>query len=330
MRHKAISLMSGGLDSVLATILISQQDIDVLAIKFLTPFGCDLEDSSCGFDASHVAKRFGFSFKICPMGEEYVKMVKNPEYGWGKNMNPCIDCRIMMLNWAKEVMANTGAEFLITGEVLNQRPMSQTRNKLDEVEKKTGLEGKLLRPLSARLLRETDPEKEGYVDRSKLMSIEGRSRSVQLELARKFGLTRDDYGQPAGGCLLTDPSFSNRLRDYWKYSESTCINDIELLKIGRHFRYSADTKIIVGRNKLENDLLAGHLREGITIIEFDVPAPTVLIQGTINEEIKSAAIQIGMKYTKNHPHTVVIRDVHSERNEQIDGFLEQVELLHIT
>ncbi|MBI4243276.1 MAG: tRNA 4-thiouridine(8) synthase ThiI [Planctomycetes bacterium] len=332
MKHKAISLFSGGLDSVLSTIIISQLNIDVTAIKFLTPFGCDMEDSSCGFDASHVAKRFGFNFKVCPMGEEYVQMVKSPTYGWGKNMNPCIDCRIMMLNWAKEILKETGAEFIITGEVLNQRPMSQTTLKLREIEQHTCLNGLILRPLSAKLLPPTIPEQKGIIDREKLYDIEGRSRNIQLNLARQFNLTNEDHGQPSGGCLLTDPSFSNRLKDFWKNSDSTSVRNIELLKIGRHFRYSRSIKIIVGRNETENSILNQMASDNETLIEFNKPAPTILIQGELTPLIKEIAIRMGLKYSKHSPTSVIIKSQEKSREEEISLLLADpmVELLHIT
>lgn len=327
---KAISLFSGGLDSVLSTVIISKQGIEVTAVKFLTPFGCNIDDSSCGFDASHLAARFGFSFKVCPLGEEYVKMVRSPRYGWGKNMNPCIDCRIMMLQWAADIMQDVGAEFVITGEVLNQRPMSQTAEKLKQIEVQTGLEGRLLRPLSARLLPPTIAEQNGLVDRESLYAIQGRSRKHQLMLANQFGLTEDDHGQPSGGCLLTDPSYSNRLRDFWAHSNSTSVRDMEILKVGRHFRYSSDTKIIIGRNDTENQLLRRLASDEEAVIEFDVPSPTVIIQGHINDEIKTAAVKLGLEYTKHHATSYTFKHSGTATTEPVSSLDRSVDVIHIT
>jgi tRNA-specific 2-thiouridylase len=281
MQVKAISLLSGGLDSTLATLLVVRQGVPVVAVKFVTAFGCDAgEGSSCGFDASSLASRFGFELKLCPMGEEYVEMVKAPAHGWGKNMNPCVDCRIMMLRWGRELMQETGAGFLVTGEVLDQRPMSQNRPMLGEVERETGLEGLLLRPLSAKLLPPTIPEQRGWVDRERLLDISGRSRKRQLELAREFGLTTEEFGQPAGGCLLTDPGFSTRLRDLWDHDPAAGITDIQLLKLGRHFRIDGTNKVVVGRNESENDAIEALRRTGDVLLKpKDVPGPSVILRG---------------------------------------------------
>ncbi|HLG42109.1 MAG TPA: hypothetical protein VI643_02000 [Planctomycetota bacterium] len=300
MQVKAISLLSGGLDSTLSTLLLARQGVPVTAVKFVTAFGCDAdgEGSSCGFDATSLASRFGFELKLCPMGEEYVEMVKAPAHGWGKNMNPCIDCRIMMLDWAKELMRETGARFIITGEVLDQRPMSQNRPMLGEVEKVAGLEGLLLRPLSAKLLPITLPEREGWVDREKLEGISGRSRKRQLELAREFGLTTEEFGQPAGGCLLTDPGFSARLRDLWDHDPSAGISDIHLLKVGRHFRVTGSGKIVVGRDEGENSAIEALRRRGDVLLKpKDVPGPSVILRGRPDDAFVAVAAALTCRYS---------------------------------
>jgi tRNA U34 2-thiouridine synthase MnmA/TrmU len=305
MTIRAVSLLSGGLDSTLATILVVRQGVPVTGVKFLTPFGCDVgEGSSCGFDVTSVARRFGFELKLSPMGQEYVQMVKGPKHGRGKNMNPCIDCRIMMLSWAKEF----GADFIITGEVLNQRPMSQNRPMMDEVIKETGLEGYVLRPLSAKLLEPTVPELKGWVDRERLEGISGRSRKRQIELAHELGLTEEDFGQPAGGCLLTDPGYSTRLRDLWEFDPDAEMSDINLLKVGRHFRVDGESKIIVGRNESENGLIEGLSRWGDVLVKpKDVPGPSVLLRGRYDESAIPLAMGLTRKYSDGHgPGPVIV------------------------
>jgi tRNA U34 2-thiouridine synthase MnmA/TrmU len=306
---RAISLLSGGLDSTLATILVARQGVTVLAVKFLTPFGCDIgEGSSCGFDASSVARRFGFDLKLAPMGREYVEIVKNPPHGRGKNMNPCIDCRIMMLRWAKEYLEPGGADFLVTGEVLNQRPMSQNRPMMDEVVRASGLEGLVLRPLSAKLLPATLPEINGWIEREKLEAISGRSRKRQIDLAAELGLTDEDFGQPAGGCLLTDPAYSRRLQDLWEFDPEAEISDIHLLKVGRHFRIDGRAKIIVGRNEAENGLIEGLSRWGDVVVKpADVPGPSVLLRGRFEDSALNLAMGLTRKYSDGHgPGPVIL------------------------
>jgi tRNA U34 2-thiouridine synthase MnmA/TrmU len=326
MSVKAVSLLSGGLDSTLATILVARQGVHVTAVKFLTPFGCDVgEGSSCGFDVSSIANRFGFELKLSPMGQEYVDMVKDPAHGRGKNMNPCIDCRIMMLSWAKEYMVPGGADFLITGEVLDQRPMSQNRLMLDEVIKKANLEGYVLRPLSAKLLPPTIPEQKGWVDRDKLEGIFGRSRKRQIELAKEFGLTENDYGQPAGGCLLTDPGYSTRLRDLWDHDPEAEMSDITLLKVGRHFRVNRQAKIIVGRNEHENELIEALTRWGDVLVKpKDVPGPSVMLRGQFDDSAIPLATGLTRKYSdgKGPGPVIVLRfgdSTVTESEREVDG-----------
>jgi tRNA U34 2-thiouridine synthase MnmA/TrmU len=296
---RVISLLSGGLDSTLATLLVTRQGVPVTAVKYLTSFGCDVgEGSSCGFDPGSLAERFGFQLKLCPMGQDFVDLVRNPPHGRGKNMNPCIDCRIIMLRWAKELMPELGAEIIVTGEVLGQRPMSQNRRSLDEVEKESGLEGRLLRPLSARLLTPTIAETEGWIDRSRLMDFSGRSRKPQLRLAAEFGLTEKDFGQPAGGCLLTDPGFSSRLKDLWDFDPEAGDRDIQLLKVGRHFRVDADVKIVVGRNESENGVIESLSGNGDVLIQpKDVPGPTVLLRAKAPGAYVAIAAALTRRYS---------------------------------
>ncbi|OQY41124.1 tRNA 4-thiouridine(8) synthase ThiI [Candidatus Atribacteria bacterium 4572_76] len=250
---KAVALFSGGLDSILAVKLIREQGIEVKGINFKTPFfGLN--------EAFAIAKDLNINLEIIDITEELLKILKKPKYGLGKNMNPCIDCHALMFKKAGEYMNKIGASFILSGEVLGERPMSQNRNSLNIIERESGFKGRILRPLSALLLAETIPEKEGLVDRNKLLDISGRSRKRQMELAAKMGIK--DYPSPAGGCKLTEPAFSKRLRDLFFTQESFSIEEIELLKLGRHFRLSKDIKLVVGRNKEENEQLQNFFQEG--------------------------------------------------------------------
>ena len=247
---KALALLSGGLDSTLALKLVLDLGVKVEAVNFVSPF-CLCRRGGCG--AYGVAKNFNVPLKTVNVGEEYLRVVRSPKFGYGKNMNPCIDCRIFMLKKAKQLARKMGASFILTGEVLNQRPMSQHRETLYLIEREAGLEGRILRPLSARLLRETEAEKEGLIDRDSLLSIEGRSRKKQIELAER--LTVEDYACPSGGCLLTYKEFANKLKDLFGHKKRISMKDVQMLKVGRHFR-SGKNKIVVGRNEGENKILA--------------------------------------------------------------------------
>ena len=276
---KAVALLSGGLDSNLAVRMMQEQGIEVEAIAVKTPF-CDFDcGKGCGHRVKEVAVDLGIKLKTVYFGEEYLKMLKDPKYGYGSGMNPCIDCRGMMYNAAKEHMEKIGADFIITGEVLGQRPMSQNGNALKIIENETQTNGKIVRPLSFRHLPVTDAEVQGLVKREKLGDIKGRSRKGQLQLAKKYDIA--DPPNAAGGCLLTDPAFSKRVRDLYDHSKDTPpdMNDVELLKIGRHFRLSDNTKLIVGRNKMENEILESLKLEDDIIIEVsNHVGPTCLLR----------------------------------------------------
>jgi tRNA-specific 2-thiouridylase len=282
---KALALLSGGLDSTLATKLILDQGIEVEAINFVSPF-CLCGKGGCG--AVGVAKKFNIPLKVVSVGKDYLKIIRNPPHGYGRNMNPCIDCRIFMLKQAKKYAKESGASFIFTGEVLGERPMSQHRQALDVIEKEAGLEGKILRPLSARLLPETEAEKKGWVNREKLMDIKGRSRKRQIETARKFSIK--DYPCPAGGCLLTCKEFADKLRDLFAQRKRVTLADVRLLKVGRHFRLS-ENKIIVGRNEVENKTLLQSKPKHDYYFEVQgCGSPITLLQGRKTKEaIKNAA-----------------------------------------
>lgn len=251
---KAVALYSGGLDSTLAILVAMKQGIKVTAITFLTHFGCDISDkSSCSKNPFAASEKFGFEVKLCHLADKFIEIVKNPKFGHGKNMNPCIDCRILMLKEAREFMKMTGADFIITGEVLYQRPMSQRKDTFPKIDREAGLEGYVLRPLSARLLKPTIPEQMGIVNREMFYNFHGRSRKPQMALAKEMGLT--EYPAPAGGCLLTDPIYSHRLKELLDHNPHPLLKDINLLRVGRHFRFSDNCKIIVGRDESENNAI---------------------------------------------------------------------------
>lgn len=289
-KAKCVALFSGGLDSSLAVLSMLEQDIEVTALMFLTHFGCDIVDkSSCSQNPEPMAEKFGFKVKLMHLGQKFIDIVKNPKHGYGKNMNPCVDCRILMLTEAKEFMRMSGADFLVTGEVLGQRPKSQMRNSLNLVVKEAGVEGILLRPLSAQLLEPTIPEQQGLVNREKLFGFNGRSRKPQMELAKKYGL--EDYPTPAAGCLLTDPGYSKKLKDLLTYKQDVTFDDLNLLRVGRHFRINPAVKMVAGRNSEENDKIeacAGN--KDIMLEAKDTGSPIVLLRGTPGpEEIEIAA-----------------------------------------
>ena len=282
MKVKALALFSGGLDSILAVKVIQEQGIDVLGITFVTPFfGAQ--------KSKEAAKRIGLPLLTLNITEEHLAMLKAPTYGYGRNMNPCIDCHALMLKIAGKKMEELEAGFLFTGEVLGQRPMSQSKQSLHVVAKNSGYDGYVLRPLSGRLLPETIPETEGKVNREKLLDIQGRGRKRQIEMAKEYGIT--DYSTPAGGCLLTDLMFSKRLKDLFEHQKDFKIRDIELLKSGRHIRLNEKTKIIVGRNKKDNATIQNFSEDEDTVINMKgFPGPTVLIPyGCDNKTLDRAA-----------------------------------------
>ena len=275
---KAVALLSGGLDSQLAVRMMKEQGIEVEAVAIKTPF-CDFDcGKGCGHKVLEVATELDINIKTVYLGKEYLTMLKNPKHGYGSGMNPCIDCRMMMYEEAKKHMEKIGASFVITGEVLHQRPMSQNSNALSIIERGTDMEGKILRPLSAKLLTPTTPEAKGLVDRSLLGSIRGRSRRGQLDLATKYGIL--DPPNAAGGCLLTDPQFSKRVRDLFKFVlTEPSLNDMDLLKIGRHFRLNPISKLVVGRNHDENQMLIAYCEDLDYLIQpVSIPGPVSILR----------------------------------------------------
>jgi tRNA U34 2-thiouridine synthase MnmA/TrmU len=294
---KAIALFSGGLDSSLSVLCMLKQGVEVTAITFLNHFGCSIGDrSSCSKDPFSASVKFGFKVKLSHLSDEFLKIVKNPKYGHGKNMNPCMDCRILMLKEAKELMNLTGADFLVTGEVLGQRPMSQRRDTFPVIDREAGVTGYVLRPLSAKLMKPTIPEETGIVNRDLLHGISGRSRKPQISLARDYGLT--EYAAPAGGCLLTEPNYAYRLRELLEHCADPDIVDINLLRLGRHFRVSPTSKIIVGRNMEENrSLLSINNRGEHKMHVQGYGSPVTMITGSPDVVTLSTAASLCARYS---------------------------------
>jgi len=294
-KRVAIGLFSGGLDSTIACKLIRDLGFHVIALHFSSPFCRCAGSSGCGVNYQKLADELSVELVHKAFGKEYIEMVKNPKFGYGKNMNPCIDCRIMYLKGAKQLMEERNALFVFTGEVLGQRPKSQRLHALKIVEKHSGLEGYLLRPLSARLLPETEVEKKGIVPREKLLAIKGRSRKVQLSFAEKFQL--EGFACPAGGCLLTDENFARRLKDLFSHNMDS-LRNINLLKIGRHFRLSERVKFITGRKEKENNILTSLAYDTEYLIEPELPAPTGLFIGTPDEKTIQLGCNIVTRYSR--------------------------------
>ena len=294
---KAIALLSGGLDSTLAARVIMEQGVELEALNFMTVFcTCTIRGATC-LASQKAVETLGIPLKVFNVSEEYLHVVKHPKHGYGSNMNPCIDCRIFMLKKAKAYMEESGANFIVTGEVLGQRPMSQRKDAMRLIEKEAGLEGFILRPLSARVLPTTIPEKEGWVEREKLLKFQGRSRKPQIELAERFNI--HDYPCPAGGCLLTDPGFAKRMKDLMMNDPKFSLNDVHLLKMGRHFRFSHGVKLVVGRNEEENQKIQTFSQEKDILLKVSsFPGPLSLLRGKPDEGNIEKAAGITAHYSK--------------------------------
>jgi tRNA U34 2-thiouridine synthase MnmA/TrmU len=282
-------VFSGGLDSMLAAQIIRAQGIDVLGLFFETPF----------FSPHRAKKSAGvieLPLKVVDLTQPHLEVVKHPAHGYGGNMNPCIDCHALMLRTAGQMLEKEGAAFVITGEVLGQRPMSQNLKALSIVATQSGFPRLILRPLSAKLLQTTIPEERGWVQRDLLLNFSGRGRKPQMELARKLNIT--NYPSPAGGCLLTDPIFSKRLKDLFSNETNFEIREIELMKVGRHFRLGPHARLVVGRNQGENETIASLSKpEDLLLCTPSAPGPTVLALGALTPELELLAARITASYS---------------------------------
>lgn len=313
---KVIALLSGGLDSMLAAGLVKNWGFEVIGVTFKTPFwGVK--------GAKRAAKALGIPLKVVDISIEHFEILKSPKHGFGKNMNPCIDCHALMLRKAKGLMgkprgagscsAGEGASFIVTGEVLGERPFSQNKKALSIVEREAGIRGVLVRPLSGKLLPPTLPEKKGWIKREWLLDIQGRQRKRQLELAKKLGIK--DFATPAGGCLLTDPAFSERVKALFENFADPKPQDAELLKHGRVF-WKDKALIVVGRDDEENKKLAKLAKSGDVLIEMkDIPGPTALVRGKITAEVKKKAKELVRKYAKK------------ARGKRVEWEMEEIEMI---
>jgi tRNA-uridine 2-sulfurtransferase len=290
---KAVSLFSGGLDSILATELIRRQGIEVYAFNVKTPFGIPKKDGVS--EAEQAAQQLKVPLKVLTVEKDYLQMLRKPRHGYGRNLNPCVDCKIFILKKAKKYAKEIDADFLFTGEVLGERPMSQHGPALRIIEQESGLKGKLLRPLSAKLLPETVAEKKGLVDRTQLLCIQGRSRKPQLQLAKEYGIKI--YPSPAGGCLLTCEEYSKKLRDLLVNKKRVSAVDVALLRVGRHFRLGKN-KFIVGRNEGENKILSANKMRGD--YKFESPiivGPVTILQGPKTKKAIETAAKLTAFYS---------------------------------
>lgn len=323
---KVVALLSGGLDSSLVVKLIREKGIEVVAVNFVTPFCLCDGRRGCRKRAVAITEKLNIKLKIFNIAEEYLEIVKNPRYGYGKNLNPCIDCRILMFKKAKEFMNEIGASFIVTGEVLGQRPMSQNRKALKIIERESGLEGLIVRPLSAKLLPSSIPEKEGWIKRESLFDIVGRSRKKQFDLVKRFEIS--GYACPAGGCLLTDPIFSLRIRDLVS-SNMLNINNINLIKNGRYSRISNSFKLVVGRNQEENQRLISLAQKEDLIIEPESKGPTAIGRGKIENKGIQIALKIVAYYCKDKNVKINFEIFHKDKKYAVvtDNLSEQ-ELLN--
>lgn len=312
-KPKGIGLLSGGLDSAVACLVLKDAGADIECLHFFTGFCVTGHNSRVGRksrpianNALQVASEIGVPVQLVDIAEEYLPVVLNPKFGYGRNMNPCVDCRVFMLGKAKEYMEKVGADFVFTGEVLGQRPKSQLGGAMRAVEKEAGLGGRLLRPLSAQLLPATIVEDEGRVDRTKLLGIHGRGRKPQIALAEKYGISH--FMQPAGGCcFLTDEAYSTKFRDVIEHSngEGLEIEDIFILGVGRHFRLSTDLKLIVGRDEVENNFLGHYARDHWSGRATQFAGPTAIVMGDFDGELLDTMASVIARYSDGKDEQVV-------------------------
>jgi len=308
-KRKALALFSGGLDSTLAMKMIIDQGIEVIACNINTGFGATRDRRE---HMQNMCDQVGAELRIIDIQSEYLQSVLfSPKYGYGKHFNPCIDCHAKMFEIAKRIMEGEGADFLISGEVLGQRPMSQNGDALNTVLNEANVNGLLLRPMSAKRLEPTIAETEGWVDREKLEGIQGRSRDRQMELVEEYGIT--DFESPGGGCLLTDANFAIKMNDYIKYDENFEVKDIKILKWGRHFRLPDGAKMVIGRQQDENEKLQEIVNDKFVHIKTDgIPGPHSLLSRDATPADKLFAARAILTYCKAKPEETYKLDFEGE------------------
>ncbi len=300
-KYDLVALYSGGLDSSLAIKIMTNAGYSVLGIKFAIPF---LPGKWNNKEYFYHDDELNADIFVKPLCEDYIEIVRKPKYGYGDNMNPCIDCKIFFLKEAKKIMESIGAKGIITGEVIGERPMSQNISAMNIIELESNIKGILLRPLSAKLLEPTELEKSGFIDREKLHALSGRSRKRTLELAKSLGIK--NFLSPAGGCLLTDPAYSVRLKDAFEHNEYS-INELESLKLGRHFRLKSGCKLIVGRNEKENESLMELCPDKIRLEPISTPGPSCFLSSYAAENDIEISAQICARYSDKNPNTQYIK-----------------------
>jgi len=316
---KAVALISGGLDSLLAAKVIQDQGIHVEGINFFTGFCVEGHTHAIRKKAGQkpkrnnalwVADQLNMKLHIIDVIEEYKDVVLNPKYGYGANMNPCLDCKVFMVKRAKDWAEENGFDFIITGEVIGQRPMSQRKDTMPLIQKQSGVNDKLLRPLCAKNLPETLPEREGWVNREDLFDFSGRNRKPQMALADKYGF--EDYATPAGGCcFLTDKQYSDKLVDLWqsRNTREYDFDDIMLLKLGRHIRPVPEYKLIIGREEGENNFMSGYKSQFVTIKPISCGGPLTLVDGTFTENDHEMAAKIVARYSQGRSENAVTLNI---------------------
>jgi len=294
---KAVLLLSGGLDSTLAGRLLLDQNVEVEAVNFVSPFCCCTPRSWGCSVARRAAEQLGIPVQVFGCAQDYLEVMKRPRFGRGRGMNACLDCRIYMFGRARAYLDECGADFVATGEVLGERPMSQRREAMALIERESGLEGLIVRPLCARHLPPSLPEQRGLVDRERLLALQGRCRRPQMALARTVGLT--EYPCPAGGCLLTDAEFAARFRDLLEHEPNFGLAEAKLLRYGRHFRLPGGAKVVVGRDQAENEVIEGATRpDDVLLVPKTVPGPSALCQRATDEQDIRRAASIVASYVK--------------------------------
>ncbi len=324
-KKKVVALLSGGLDSQLAVRMMQEQGFEVSAVAIKTPF-CDFDcGRGCGFEIRERSDDLNINLKTVYLGDEYIEMLKHPKHGIGAGFNPCVDCRTMMFDAAKKHMEEIGAEFIISGEVLGQRPMSQHGPALRTIEKESDLVGKIVRPLSAGLLPATDAEKDGLIKRENLGMIRGRQRKIQIQMAKEYGI--ENPPNAGGGCLLTEPQFGIKAKDLFSHTETPTINDIDLLKIGRHFRLDEETKFVVGRNKDENEMIKAIALPGDILLEAkDYVGPVSILRGKNAKDHIKFASSVTLRYSdapKDQQEIVTIKNDNKSEEISTKGIEEQ-------
>jgi len=311
---RAVALLSGGLDSHLAVKLVLDQGVEVHAINFVTPF-CTCTAQGCRSEARGAAEQLGIPLKVANNSRPLLEAIKSPRFGYGRGLNPCLDCRVISFERAAAYMEEIGASFLVTGEVLGQRPMSQMRRSIEKIEKESGLKGRILRPLSAHHFPPTEVEKEGLIDRDKLLSISGRSRRIQIDVAEELGV--NDYPCPAGGCLLTEPDFADRLRSLLREYDSPAMPQVTLLKSGRHIFSTDGQRIIIPRDEMEDRRLK-NLKHVLSAVldTVDIVGPTagIMTPVAVTEGTLKEAAALLSRYGKGRDREKV-----TVRAEAVDG-----------